>query len=289
MLNLQESQNLVKDVMPSMMFPELSLQNLYYGEDHVLHPTKKALVGMIDEKPHLYAEPSGRYQLVHHEQVIGNVIDFVQSSEIKDQYGNAVFEPRMWNDGGKMKFDITFPDSKMMVEAPRGKVEVSPKISFINSYDLTMKISLLFEALQLVCLNGMVATKAIEQAKKRHMVGFDMPKMLGLIPNALENYPKQMNQWTKLAKINMNPDEFEQWIPTLPFGQRHFDEILHLPIIGSLSKTGDTIYKQFVNGKINMWEMHNATTQFITHNIESEDVKLSKAELVEDEFMKLLA
>jgi len=288
MLNLMEAQELVKDVMPQIAFPELSLQNLYYGEDHILHPTRKALVGTVEGKSFLYAEPSGRYQVVRHEQVIGNVIDFIQSPEIKDQYGNAVFTPKMWDNGSKLKFDVSFPESKMMITAPRGTVEVSPKISFVNSYDLTMKISLLFEALQLACLNGMVANKAIEHSKKRHMVGFDMPKMLSLVPKALENYPAQMNTWNKLAKISMNQTEFEGWIPQLPFGQGHFDKILHLPIIGSLSSSGNTIYKQFVNGKVNMWEAHNAVTQFITHEIESEDVRLVKSQEAEDVFMKLL-
>ena len=296
MLNLEESRELVKDVMPGVAFPELSLQNLYYGEDHILHPTRKALVGTVEGKPYLYAEPSGRYQLVHHEQVIGSVIDFVQSSHIKDQYGNAVFTPVMWDRGAKMKFDIGFPESKMVVEAPRGKVEVSPKISFVNSYDLTMKISLLFEALQLACLNGMIAHRAIEQTKKRHMVGFDMPKMLSLIPNALENYPAQMNTWTKLAKINLKPSEFEDWVATLTygkngmlFGQKSFDEIMHMEIIGSLSKTAHTLYGQFVSGQVNMWEAHNAFTQFLTHHVDSEDVRLAKAGVVEEHFMKLIA
>ena len=38
MLNLIEAQELVKDRMPNFAFPELSLQNLYYGEEHTLHP-----------------------------------------------------------------------------------------------------------------------------------------------------------------------------------------------------------------------------------------------------------
>jgi hypothetical protein len=296
MLNLEDSKALVAEVIPGIHFPELSLQNLYFGEDHVLHPTRKALVGTVGGKPYLYAEPSGRYQLVHHEQVIGNVIDFVQSPEIKDQYGNAVFEPRMWNNGGKMSFDISFPEKPMSVDTPRGKVEVIPRFAFLNSYDLTMKISLLFKALQLACLNGLIASRAIEHSKKRHMIGFDMPKMLSLVPQALENYPKQIGTWTKLAKISMNTQEFEGWANTLTmgkdgllFGQKSFEKIIHLPIIGSLSHSGDTVYKQLVNGTVNMWEAHNAFTQFLTHEVDSEDVKLAKSSVLEDHFMKLIA
>jgi len=297
MLNLEESRELTNEYLAGYNFPELSLQNLYYGDNHTIHPTRKALVGtMPNGESFLYAEPSGRYQVVHHEQVIGNVIDFVRSPEIKDQYGEAVFEPKMWNNGGKMSFDISFPAKPMTVDAPRGKVEVIPRFSFLNSYDLTMKISLFFKALQLACMNGMIANKAIEQSKKRHMVGFDMPKMLSLVPQALENYPKQMGAWTKLAKVNMTGDEFIEWANSLTFGkdgllfgQRHFNDILDLEIIGSLSHNGNTLRKQYVNNKVNMWETHNAFTQFLTHNIESEDVRLAKSSVAEDYFMKLIA
>ena len=39
-----------------------------------------------------------------------------------------------------------------------------------------------------------------------------------------------------------------------------------------------------MNGKVNAWETHNALSQFITHHIESEDVKLDKSEKIEQAF-----
>jgi hypothetical protein len=287
MMNLEQSQEFLAEAIPGIHFPELELQPLYFGQGTV-HPTKKALVGVLDGNPYLYAEPSGRYQIVRHEEVAANTMDFIESSELKDMYGKPVFVPKLWDNGAKMKMTVNFPESQMAVDTPRGSVFVSPRISLINSYDLSMKLNILFEALQLVCSNGMMAMRAIAGSQKRHMVGIDVAKQLGLIAPALENYPNQMLAWSKLSRIDMPSQQFEEWIPNLPFGQGAVDNLMHLPIIGSLS-SHDTLYKQFVNGKIGMWDAHNAVTQYITHEITSEDVRLNKSELAEDAFMKLIS
>lgn len=281
MLNLDESRNFVRNFLPTVEFPEISIQNLYFGEGNI-HPTKKALVGNFHGNSHIYSEPSGRYKLLHHEEVIANTIEFVESSNLKDMYGNPVFEPKMWKDGSAMKLNITFHDNPLEIPTPKGKVKVAPRISLINSYDLTKKLQILFEALQLVCSNGMVAYRAIEGNKKRHMVGLDLQKQLNLIRPGIENYPAQIEYWGKLSTTYLTAPEFEDFIALLPFGQRNVDSLVHLDIIG----TGGTLYQQYRNGRINAWEAHNAVTQFLTHEIKSDEVRLLKSMAVEEIFMK---
>lgn len=286
MLNLEESRNFVAEVLPEISFPEIFIQDLMFGNSSnpEIHPTKKALVGNFQGKSHIYAEPSGRYQLVHHEEVIANTIEFVQSENLKDVYGNPVFEPKMWADGSRMKFTITFPNSDLEIPTPKGRVKVAPRISLINSYDLSKKLQILFEALQLVCSNGMVAYRAIEGAQKRHMIGLNIEKQLKLIKPGLENYPKQIEYWGKLARVDFTGEQFADFIQKLPFGQRHVDAIVHLSIIG----TGGTLFQQYRNNRVNMWEAHNAITQFLTHSIQSDEVKLNKSIEVEEIFMSLV-
>jgi hypothetical protein len=142
----------------------------------------------------------------------------------------------------------------------------------------------MFEALQLVCSNGMMAYRAIEGTQKRHMIGLDLNKQLSLIQPGIRNYPKQIEYWQKLAVLYLTGPEFENFIPLLPFGQRHFDNLMHLDIIGS----GGTLFQQYRNNKMNVWEIHNAVTQFITHNIESDEVRLEKSAKAEEAFMTLV-
>jgi hypothetical protein len=283
MLNLDESRNLLSEIMPEILYPEISIQDLYFGNSNI-HPTKKALVGNFHGKEHIYAEPSGKYKLIHHEEVIANTIEFVQSESLKDVYGNPVFEPKMWADGSRMKFTVTFPDALIEIPTPKGKVSVAPRISLINSYDLSKKLQILFEALQLVCSNGMVAYRAIEGTQKRHMIGLDLNKQLSLIQPGIANYPKQIEFWKKLAVLHLTGPEFENFLPLLPFGQRHVDAIMHLDIIG----TGGTLFQQYKNNKMNGWEIHNAVTQFLTHSIQSEEVYLDKSMKAEEAFMTLV-
>lgn len=286
MLNLDESRNYVAEILPEISFPEILIQDLYFGNpaSPEIHPSKKALVGNFKGNNHIYAEPSGRYKLVHHEEVIANTIEFVQSANLKDVYGNPVFEPKMWANGSRMKFTVTFPNANLEISTPKGKVSVAPRISMINSYDLSKKLQILFEALQLVCSNGMVAYRALEGSQKRHMIGLDISKQLNLIKPGLENYPKQIGFWGKLAQIEYTGTQFGEFIQKLPFGQRHVDSIVHLPIIG----TGGTLFNQYRNNKVNMWEAHNAVTQFLTHEVESDEVRLNKSVEVEEAFMSII-
>lgn len=283
MLNLEESRNLLSEIMPEISFPEISIQDLYFGNSNV-HPTKKALVGNFHGAEHIYAEPSGRYKLINHEEVIANTIEFTQSENLKDVYGNPVFEPKMWANGSRMKFTVTFPNALIEINTPKGKVSVAPRISMINSYDLSKKLQIMFEALQLVCSNGMMAYRVIEGTQKRHMIGLDLNKQLSLIQPGIRNYPKQIEYWQKLAVLYLTGPEFENFVPLLPFGQRHFDNLMHLDIIGS----GGTLFQQYRNNKMNVWEIHNAVTQFITHNIESDEVRLEKSAKAEEAFMTLV-
>ena len=283
MLNLQESRELVREVMPNVHFPEISFEPLYYGNGNV-HPTRKALVGTVEGQQFLYSEPTERYQVIHHEQAAAGIIEFFQSPEMLDRYGKAVFQPVLWNDGARMKFTATLKDSPMTVETRKGKVSVAPRITIINSYDLSKKLKILFEALQLVCSNGMMAYRAIQEAQKRHITGIDLQEQLELIEPAMASYPLQMEFWGKLAKKSFTGPEFEEFVKLLPFGQKHLDSLVELEIIG----TGGTLLKQYLSVNVNAWEAHNAITQYLTHEIDSEDVRLTKSEEVERAFQKVI-
>jgi len=286
MLNLDDSRNYLAEILPEISFPEILIQDLMFGNpiNPEIHPTKKALVGNFEGKHHIYSEPSGRYQLLHHEEIIANTIEFVRSENLKDVYGNPVFEPKMWANGSRMKFTITFPEANLEIPTPKGRVTVAPRISLINSYDLSKKLQILFEALQLVCSNGMMAYRAIEGTQKRHMIGLNLNKQLSLIRPGIQNYPKQIEFWGKLALIEYTGNQFSDFIQKLPFGQRHIDSLVHLPIIGE----GGTLIQQFRNNKVNLWSVHNAVTQFITHEIDSDEVKLAKSAKAEEAFMAIV-
>jgi len=286
MLNLDDSRNYLAEILPEISFPEILIQDLMFGNpiNPEIHPTKKALVGNFEGKHHIYAEPSGKYKLIHHEEVISNTIEFIQSENLKDVYGNPVFEPKMWANGSRMKFTITFPEANLEIPTPKGKVSVAPRISLINSYDLSKKLQILFEALQLVCSNGMMAYRAIEGTQKRHMIGLNLNKQLSLIRPGIQNYPKQIEFWGKLAQIEYTATKFADFIQQLPFGQRHIDSILNLRIIGS----GNSLIQMYRNNKVNMWSVHDAVTQFITHEIESDEVKLAKSAKAEEAFMAIV-
>jgi len=292
MLNLDDSKAMLAEVLPQVKFPEVKEMPLCFGEG-IVHPTKKALVGILDGIPNIYAEPSEKYQLVRHEEMVANTIDYIQSSDLKDLYGNPVFEPKLWGNGSKMKFTVKFPQSELTVTTPQGISKVSPQISLVNSYDLTKKLQILFEAMQLVCSNGLVALRAIAGIKQKHMSGINLPEQLGTIHQALSAYPEQCDTWSKLSRVRLSAPEFEDWITGIKvgsvplFGQRYLDDVMNLKMIGTMSHP-KTLIGHYNQGSVNMWDAHNAITQFITHNVESEDVKLVKSQVAESAFMKLL-
>ena len=62
----------------------------------------------------------------------------------------------------------------------------------------------------------------------------------------------------------------------LPFGPKYSEKILALPQVGS----GQTIEKWLTADNLNLWEFNSILTQFITHEIESEMVRVRSGEAV---------
>jgi hypothetical protein len=94
------------------------------------------------------------------------------------------------------------------------------------------------------------------------------------IPEGMDEFADQVGIWQDWAKKAIAKEEAEVLMDALPFGARHQEEILALPQAG----TGDTMQEWLNSGSVNVYDMDGIYTEFLTHEVDSEMVRVSKGE-----------
>jgi hypothetical protein len=107
---------------------------------------------------------SQQYTLIRHEDIIFQAIE--ECSALRHEYGHEKVDIKLFDHGGRMSYDITWPEHTMEIE--KGDV-ICPLFHGANSYDLSTHLMSEYGLLRLACGNGMVVDSVESNIRRKHI------------------------------------------------------------------------------------------------------------------------
>lgn len=275
---MEKEQEIIAEVRaryPDVKFPHVYTSPVYWGRDgREKIKNKWAVIGVVDEEYIPYDVVGDEYLLLPHEIALYH---FETKLGELDGFGKPEITLELYNDGARFRARADFPEVKFTIEKGR---PVSPRADLWNSNDRSKLFRLEFGANGLVCLNGLVAYRVKQAVSQKHRQSLDVDKTMATLAEGMQGFAHQVGVWKDWARMNFEKAEAETLLEALPFGDRHKEKILALPQVG----TGETLESWMNKGKINIWNMHGIVTQFLTHEIKSEMVRVEKSSKVAEKF-----
>lgn len=284
-METQKRINEVRERFPKVRWPSTYSRPAAYidGTQTVHIDDRVAIVGetVIDEfnpetqkmetKPHtaFYTFASNQYKIVSHEESL------LKMEEILTQlpeYGKPEIKPRIFKDGARMTVLVNFPEVKFEV-GPR-KENVNPSVELRNSHDLFWEFQVRFGAYQMVCTNGLYAFKEMQKISKKHRQNLVAEDVVQEITDYMGKFSEQIGWWDKWAHRKLDQSGVQEIMDALEFTEKRSDEIKQLPLMGRGAETIATMKEP------TFWDVNSAITQFLTHNVESDQVRIEIGERV---------
>lgn len=275
----------IRGKFPEVPFPDIRKETAMYLdlEGNLQRSRYNMVIGNLDGEDLVYGATSEAYKVVPHELMVAKVMDSIPEVE---GWGKPVFRPVLYKEGSRFRFQADFPDCEWKFKTTKGReVPVSPRLTFQNSYDQFLKFRIEFGGQEQVCKNGMVAFKIQHTVSKRHIDSLDIDAQMEKIGVGIQAYAEQKGIWEAWARTEIPAPVVEEILIAMPFGKKHKDELLQLPQIG----TQETLASWMTSGSVNAFDLHGMFTQFLTHQVESEMVKVEKMEKVEKTFHQMFA
>jgi hypothetical protein len=282
-MEMEKEQEIIAEVReryPNAKFPHVYTSPVYWGRNGREKINNRwAVIGVVDEEYIPYDVVSEEYLLLPHEIALYH---FEEKLAQLDGFGKPKIMLEFYNRGARFRARADFPKAKFTIE--EGRVEkgksVSPRADLWNSNDRSKLFRLEFGANELVCSNGLVAYKVKQAISQKHRQSLNVESTMETLVEGMQGFANQVGTWKDWARMNFEKAEAETLFEALPFGERHREKILALPQVG----TGETLESWMNKGKINVWNMHSIITQFLTHEIKSEMVRVEKNSKVAEKF-----
>jgi len=193
-------------------------------------------------------------------QPIDNSTAFAFFDQIVKQE-KATFKNYSEIDGGK----------RIIVEASLGQFEAKvgdiceKRVKMINSFNGVNSFTVSFEALRLVCTNGMTRTEKESAIKVRHTKNHvsKIEEAMQVLGYSKRSYEQFEDQCRILAQKNVNKAMVDKFLEDL-FMEKPGDKISK-----RRQNTKDEITRLFESGKGNegktAWDLYNGTTEYYDH------------------------
>jgi len=231
------------------------------GDKWIENENYKAIVG---EDGRVYDIVSKDYKLVEHEELVGIVLDILESMnlEVMD------VEPVVSRYGAKMVCNITFREGKIMGEIVRFGIRVT------NSYDRSLGINVLGYGLRLVCKNGMVAPTGETVAYSRHIkgeIGLDEEKLKAKVVSVVKSLRFFETMLERSTRSYIKALEVKSFLEKL-----NVSNSLKYRIIGTLKKYCLNVDLREVDNSNNptlvRYHVYQAFTEVLTHHTSQIDL-----------------
>uniref|UniRef100_A0A6M3KNE2 DUF932 domain-containing protein n=1 Tax=viral metagenome TaxID=1070528 RepID=A0A6M3KNE2_9ZZZZ len=211
-----------------------------------------------------YSFASNYYKILPHEIALLKVEESLQ--EIHNEYGKAEVTPKIFQNGGRMTININFPEVDFKV-GPR-KDQLNPSLEVRNSYDMSWEFEIAFKARQKVCTNGLYAMKRLQRIGRKHRKSLDIPRVVKSISEYMGKFSEQIGMWNDWSGKVLSQETVSDVFEALDISNKRKEEIMGLKLMGR----GVEVLKALPQPT--MWDLNSAITQFLTHNIESDMVKI---------------
>lgn len=281
-LTPEETQDIVQEVherFPDTPWPEITAERIILsGMDYAVDNYKANCIWTKDsETPIVAAIVSENYKLIPYEVATKKFLDYLSKF---GGLGTPTIGINIINEGRKIQVKADFIEHTHKIKkAAKVGDTVSMAAGFRHSIDTQWPYIVEAYAKQLVCSNGMIATKLNKTAAVKHKHSLNIDIQNATLQETIAQFPEQVKTWNHWAEININKNEAEMLIDD-SFGKRHKDAILALPEVQSQ----ETVAQWMKADKVNVFDLYSVMTQFMTHEIDSEMVRVQKAEKVANQF-----
>lgn len=221
-------------------FP-VSLQKTYTRDGREV-PNIRAVVNEESWEP--IAAVSTKYKLIKHDEVMNLANPFLE------QFGaNQVKTIDLSENGARMASVITLKDESFMAEIQKGDM-VGLRIAIENGYNAKSSVRISIGAIQLVCLNGMMASKGVFESSFRHTTKTEVT--FPSVDEILTMFHNSTKTWKSLAESDITREQTSFWLEDL--SNKHV-----LPL-----KAQDTVIDH-VKQQATAWGFYSGVTNFLTH------------------------
>jgi len=268
---------------PNESWPEVSCERLQLAGMHDMGAISDRMANVVwtkhektgEDVPNVVGIRSDEYKFIRYEVLTKK---FEETLAEYDSFGKPTFSFMFPSDGARFICNVDFPEAVKVIKenGPTKGGDISPSCGFKSSLDMKWEYSSFIGAIRLVCTNGMIAYHLESQMKKKHRMTLDVNEINKHVIPTLDRFDDQMKVWNAWSETQFTALQTEQMMEILPFGNRHSEEILALPETG----TGESLEQWMKRDKVNKMDMNNVLTQFLTHEIESEMVRVDKAQKV---------
>ncbi|KKM24411.1 hypothetical protein LCGC14_1605330 [marine sediment metagenome] len=219
-----------------------------------------------------YAFASSQYKIAPHEEAILGLEGMLE--ELNGSYTDIapIIEPAVFNQGAKMTVNVRFPSAEYPVGPNQEKVQVM--VEMRNSYDLGWEFMIRFKAWQKVCSNGMYGMKEMQRISKKHRQNLDTGTLVKEVSTYMDRFSEQVGIWDRWAQKKLTENGIGEIFEALEFSEKRIEEVKMLPMTGR-SESMDSLSKK---DDLTLWDVNSAITQFITHEIESDLVRIDMGE-----------
>lgn len=283
----------VRERYPSVPWPDLTQERVYVaGYDFAIPGVlSNCIQKKIDEEHKLWSYAvdgmipehvafcSDQYNFVPFEVASKVFLNFLDSY---DQWGKPKVSFQIIDGGRKMKAYAQFDEHTSKLKGKAAKVNdvISPVGGFYHGIDLDWQFRVFAGALRLLCTNGMVGHRLNLELGAKHKSTLDITQMVQGLAPTFEKYGEQLDIWNSWGATTLTPPQVDDLVLSSGFGTKHQEEIKALPEKG----TGETLEQWMQRGQVNMMNLFNVLTQFTTHELDSELVKVKRGEQIAEAF-----
>jgi hypothetical protein len=267
---------------PDVPWPNVTREPLFYGKgDRQGEWHDRQVIVITNGESNPVAVCSDEYLLVPHEVAAAELQ--ATALDMYEKWGPAELKVRIIQGGRKMEVWAAFKDAPMTIGRRDAKVE--PKIGVRTSYDLAWEFQTSFGGNQLVCTNGMVGFVIESRMKRKHRLGMSIEGHMNMLKQGMEEFDAQKRVWQTWAELNPPAEVFTKFLEdeaSKTFGARHMENILALPETGS----GETLESWLSGDTVNVFDAYGIFTQYLTHEVESDLVRIDKGREIANRFAK---
>ena len=163
-----------------------------------------------------------------------------------------------------MEMKYKFPKVEVDIDGKGDKV--NPQLIVRNSYDGGWKFGLMLGAFRLVCSNGLVIGKTMYMLKQLHYESLDLDRVRLELGDALNKFSTQTKIWEKWVSRVVKSEEYEETMGVMDFSTKDTEQV-----ISDINKKENLTKKN----QLTMWLFYNIITAFITHQVRSQNKRVT--------------
>lgn len=225
------------------------------------------------ELPRHVAFCSDQYRFIHYEVATHKFLQFLDNYGM---WGKPTVKINFFNGGSRMRCEAIFDEHKEELKGrakKKGDV-IAPIGGFNHGIGLDWLYRVWAGALRVICGNGMIGHHLNVQLGKKHKSTLDIDEMIAALGPTFENYGEQIAIWSQWGEIDVSKPTVEDLLSAVGFGTKQQEEILALPEVS----TGETLEQWLRGESVNVLNLYNVLTQYTTHEIESDLVRVKRGD-----------